>query len=105
MVFIASHFTCNKEKETLLKFFKQMDTDNSGTLSKGELVEGYRHIGELDAEMEVEKLFAKLDIDGSGEVKYTEFIAAAMDRNKLLSKEKIEAAFKEFDVDNSGTID
>ena len=105
MGFIASHFTSNKEKETLLKFFKQMDTDSSGTLSRDELVEGYRHIGELDAEKEVDNIFAKLDIDGSGELDYTEFLAAAMSRKKLLSKEKIDAAFKEFDTDNSGTID
>ena len=66
--------------------FRQLDTDNSGTLSKEELLEGYKqHMSELDAELEVEEILRTADIDGSGEIDFTEFITASMDSKKLLS--------------------
>ena len=71
--------------------FKKLDTDNSGTLSKAELLEGYKiYYNELDADREVDEIFAKADIDGSGKIDFTEFITATMDIKQLLTCEKIE---------------
>ena len=86
MAFIARKLTSHEEKENIEKIFNQLDKDHSGTLSKEELLEGYKmHINELDAEREVEEILAKVDIDESGKVDYSEFITAAMDAKKLLS--------------------
>ena len=60
--------------------FRQLDTDNNGTFSKEEMLEGYKyHMSELDAELEVEEILSITDIDGSGEIDFTEFIMTTMD--------------------------
>jgi len=61
--------------------FKSIDTDNSGTLSREELIEGYSKLfGEEveDIETEVDRIMAEVDTDHSGEIDYTEFVIATM---------------------------
>jgi calcium-dependent protein kinase len=61
--------------------FKSIDTDNSGTLSREELIEGYcRLFGEEveDIEAEVDRIMSEVDTDHSGEIDYTEFVIATM---------------------------
>ena len=105
--FIASQLATKKEKDEMLELFKSLDADNSGTLSRQELINGFHNLysEEIeDIEEEVDKIMRQVDIDGSGEIDYSEFVAASMNRTKLLSKERLEAAFKTFDIDGSGTI-
>jgi calcium-dependent protein kinase len=61
--------------------FKSIDTDNSGTLSREELIEGYSKLfGEEveDIETEVDRIMTEVDTDHSGEIDYTEFVIATM---------------------------
>ena len=105
--FIATQLATKKEKDEMLELFKSLDTDNSGTLSRQELIQGFHNFSFEDIEdieAEVDKIMSQVDTDGSGEIDYTEFVAAAMNKNKLLSKERLEAAFKAFDIDGSGSI-
>ena len=105
--FISSQLATKKEREEMIKLFKSLDTDNSGTLSRQELMQGFHNLymDEMDdIEEEVDNIMRQVDTDGSGEIDYSEFVAASMNRNKLLSKERLEAAFKTFDIDGSGTI-
>ena len=105
--FIASQLATKKEREEMLDLFKSLDTDNSGTLSRQELLVGFNNLysDEVeDIEAEVDKIMREVDTDGSGEIDYSEFVAASMNKTKLLSKERLEAAFKAFDQDGSGTI-
>ncbi|CAG9321820.1 unnamed protein product [Blepharisma stoltei] len=105
--FIASQLSTKQEKDEMLNLFKSLDTDNSGTLSKAELIEGYTMLygNQIDdIEGEVDRIMSQVDTDKSGEIDYTEFIAATLNKNRLLSRERLEAAFKAFDLDNSGTI-
>ncbi|CAG9334218.1 unnamed protein product [Blepharisma stoltei] len=105
--FIASQLSTKEEKEEMLSLFKSLDTDNSGTLSRAELIEGYTMLygNQIDdIQGEVERIMSQVDTDKSGEIDYTEFIAATLNKNRLLSRERLEAAFRAFDLDNSGTI-
>lgn len=105
--FIATQLATKKEKEEMIELFKSLDTDNSGTLSRNELIQGFSNLysEEIeDIEGEVDKIMRQVDTDGSGEIDYSEFVAASLNKNKMLSRERLEAAFKAFDVDGSGTI-
>lgn len=85
--------------------FKSLDTNNDGKLSKDELITGYKkHLSQIDAEIEVQKIMTVADSDGSGYIDFTEFVTATIDKKNLLSKERIETAFKLFDKDGSGSI-
>jgi len=103
--FIASHLASKEEKQHLLETFKALDTNGDGTLSREEILEGYRKtMGEEEAEAEVNRIMAMVDLDKSGEIDYSEFIAATLDRKEMMSKDKLEAAFNMFDKDGSGEI-
>jgi len=107
LAYISSHLLVKHEKEDLMSLFCSLDKDNSGTLSRDELMEGFQTIYEMkaeDTELEVDKILEEVDTDKSGEIDYSEFVAAATNKQTLLTKENIEAAFKLFDADNSGTI-
>lgn len=63
-----------------------LDKDKSGSLSREELLEGYRQqFEELDVEKEVDEIMRTIDVDGSGEIDFTEFITATIDKKKFLT--------------------
>ena len=63
-----------------------LDKDKSGSLSREELLEGYRQqLEELDAEKEVDEIIRTIDVNGSGEIDFTEFITATIDKKKFLT--------------------
>jgi len=103
--FIASQLASKEEKQQLMETFKTLDKNGDGTLSRQEILDGYRQImDEEDAEAEVNRIMAMVDIDKSGEIDYTEFIAATLDKKKMVSKERLEQAFNMFDKDGNGSI-
>eukprot|EP00358_Blepharisma_japonicum_P004666 CAMPEP_0202947822 /NCGR_PEP_ID=MMETSP1395-20130829/12324_1 /ASSEMBLY_ACC=CAM_ASM_000871 /TAXON_ID=5961 /ORGANISM="Blepharisma japonicum, Strain Stock R1072" /LENGTH=412 /DNA_ID=CAMNT_0049649377 /DNA_START=164 /DNA_END=1402 /DNA_ORIENTATION=- len=105
--FIASQLSTRNEKEEMLEVFKSLDSDNSGTLSRSELIEGYQKLfGDTteDVEADVDRIMQQVDTNQSGEIDYSEFIAATIQKSQLLSRERLEAAFKAFDLDGNGSI-
>ena len=57
--------------QDLQRAFKALDKNSDGTLSREELIEGYRNIyGEM-ADQEVDKILERVDADGSGEIDYS----------------------------------
>ena len=81
--FIASQLASKEEKQRLLETFRTLDKNGDGTLSREEILEGYKQImNEEEAENEVNRIMEMVDIDKSGEIDYTEFIAATLDRKK-----------------------
>ena len=107
LTFIASQLSTNAEKADMLSIFQSLDKDNSGTLSKAELMQGFEQLfgSEIeDVEAEVTRIMQQVDSDRSGEIDYTEFAIATMNRQKMLSREHVEAAFRAFDLDGNGTI-
>ncbi len=96
--FIASHVASKEEKHHLMETFKALDTNGDGTLSREEILEGYKKtMGEEEAEAEVNRIMAMVDLDKSGEIDYSEFIAATLDRKEMMSKERLDQAFNMFD--------
>lgn len=96
--FIASQLASKEEKQQLMETFKALDKNGDGTLSRQEILDGYKQsMNEEEAEAEVNRIMEMVDTDKSGEIDYTEFIAATMDRKKMVSKERLEQAFNMFD--------
>ncbi|XP_077247655.1 calcium-dependent protein kinase 2-like [Tasmannia lanceolata] len=97
---------CLSEEEImgLKTMFKNMDTDNSGTITLEELKQGLSKQGTKLSEYEVKQLMEAADADGNGTIDYEEFITATMHMNRMDREEHIYTAFQYFDKDNSGFI-
>lgn len=82
--------------------FRELDTDNSGSL---ELTEIRNAFNELQMpEEEINEIFARMDFNGDGEINYTEFLAVTVDRRKAITEANLLFAFHHFDIDNTGYI-
>ncbi|MCO5563432.1 hypothetical protein L7F22_017074 [Adiantum nelumboides] len=88
----------------LKQMFKNMDTDNSGTITFEELKIGLAKQGSNLAEHEVRQLMDAADVDGNGTIDYLEFISATMQMNKMEKGDHLFSAFQYFDKDGSGYI-
>jgi len=92
--FMIQHFMSQKEAQELRDAFNALDVDGSGSLSKEELIEGYRMIyGDNFNESEVDALLNMADENDDGVISYSEWLMTAMSRQKILTHEKLEAAF------------
>ena len=102
---MIQHFMSQKEAQELRDAFNALDVDGSGSLSKDELIEGYRMIyGDNFNEGEVDALLNMADENEDGVISYSEWLMTAMSRQKILTHEKLEAAFQGFDADHSNTV-
>ncbi|KAG9442871.1 hypothetical protein H6P81_018725 [Aristolochia fimbriata] len=88
----------------LTQMFKNMDTDQSGSITYEELKEGLSKLGSKLSEAEVRQLMDAADVDQSGTIDYVEFITATMHRHRLDKEENLYKAFQYFDNDGSGFI-
>ena len=75
-----------KEAQELGDVFNQLDKDGSGTLSKEELLEGYRLIyGDNFDEAEVDGLIKMADENEDGTISYNEWLLTTMDRGNMMT--------------------
>ncbi|XP_078152000.1 calcium-dependent protein kinase 2-like isoform X2 [Carex rostrata] len=97
---------CLSEEEIkgLKEMFKNIDTDNSGTITLDELKQGLSKQGPKLSEQEVLQLMEAADADGNGTIDYDEFITATVHMNRMDREEHLYTAFQYFDKDNSGYI-
>lgn len=93
-----------EEIKGLKQMFKNMDTDQSGTITYEELKNGLSRLGSKLSESEVKQLMDAADVDKSGSIDYIEFITATMHRHRLEREENLFKAFQFFDKDHSGFI-
>ncbi|KAG6517384.1 hypothetical protein ZIOFF_020770 [Zingiber officinale] len=95
---------CLSEEEIkgLKEMFKNMDSDNSGTITLEELKKGLASQGTKLSEFEVKQLMEAADADGNGTIDYEEFITATVHMNRMDREEHLYTAFQYFDKDNSG---
>ncbi|MBA0569354.1 hypothetical protein Golob_006790 [Gossypium lobatum] len=93
-----------EEIQGLKAMFKNIDTDESGSITYEELKEGLARLGSKLTEAEVKQLMEAADVDGNGTIDYIEFISATMHRYRLERDEDLYKAFQYFDKDNSGFI-
>ncbi|KAL6870986.1 hypothetical protein ACP4OV_014834 [Aristida adscensionis] len=98
---------CLSEEEItgLKEMFKNMDKDNSGTITLEELKNGLARQGTTKlSDTEIQQLMEAADADGNGLIDYEEFVTATVHMNKLDREEHLYTAFQYFDKDNSGYI-
>jgi calcium-dependent protein kinase len=62
--------------------FRELDTDNSGTLSMTEIKSAMMEMKIPQAELE--QIFKNVDFNHDGEINYSEFLAVTVDRRKAL---------------------
>lgn len=109
MTFIACQVSTKEELNELQKAFAALDRDGNGTLSKEELIKGYKEtMPSYDEALIlkiVEDLMEQADVNQQGEINFTDFIVAATNREQKLHEEHIEKAFKMLDLDGNGFID
>jgi len=94
--------------EDLRLYFKGLDKNSDGTISKQELVDGLSEVSRTIPGMNTKELgllMDSIDSDGSGSIDYTEFLAAALDRKTYQKRDVMWAAFRTLDVDGSGKIE
>eukprot|EP00928_Gymnodinium_smaydae_P063002 TRINITY_DN46710_c0_g1_i1.p1 TRINITY_DN46710_c0_g1~~TRINITY_DN46710_c0_g1_i1.p1 ORF type:complete len:492 (-),score=87.01 TRINITY_DN46710_c0_g1_i1:132-1607(-) len=105
---IASQIS-KKDIEDLRQYFKSLDKNGDGTISKKELVQGLEQqaktLAGLQNRSDLEQLWANMDSDGSGSIDYTEFIAAAIDKQVYQQRDVLWSAFRAFDTDGNGRIE
>ena len=71
--------------------FRDLDTKQTGTLTREEFMEGFKHSG--NSEEELEDLFKKLDVNCNNEIMYTEFLAATLEAEGELEEAQLQEAF------------
>jgi calcium-dependent protein kinase len=89
--------------------FKQFDKNGNGTISKEELLEGYKELykdqrSQAEIQLEVDTIWTKIDLDGSGTIDYTEWSVGTINKANVITKQKLKKAFEMFDLDGSGKI-
>jgi calcium-dependent protein kinase len=105
LTYMVNHLVTKEDKNELLELFQNFDLNGDGVLTKEEILNGYKQIlGDVEAELEAERIMKEVDLDKSGTIDYNEFVLASISQQKLINKEKLEATFKIFDKDGNGTI-
>ena len=92
----------DEEISDLAQSFRDLDTDNTGTLSLEEFKAGLSSQN-LQNE-EIEAIWDSMDLDKSGRITYTEYLAATLEKSIYQQEEKLWEAFQVFDVNGDGKI-
>lgn len=122
--FIIHNFISREIALKYKELFKVIDTDGDGRLSKEELINGYKRMGnevlnqikkdnknnkihtyksQLSTRS-LDDIVTNIDKDNNGYIEVEEFIAAAIDINELLTEDNIKLSFESIDIDKSGKI-
>ncbi len=104
IAYITHNFADYQEVTNLRNLFRYLDKDGNGTLSKDEILEGFK---EFDFDINGETLnevINNMDNDANGYIEYEEFLRAGLDIKHLLTDQNMKLAFELFDSDNSGEI-
>ena len=103
--FFADYFDIQKEKEELLKAFKEIDKDHDGQLTKEELILAYsKFTSDDDANNIANKVLADLDFSKNGSIDFSEFLVANLNYKQLLNSQRLEKIFQLIDTDHNGQI-
>jgi len=86
----------------LKEMFKNINKDNSGTITLDKLKNGLAKHGTKLSDGEIQQLMEAADADGNGLIDYDEFVTATVHMNKLGREEHLYTTFQYFDKDNSG---
>lgn len=79
------------DHQDLMLTFKRFDKNGNGTISKEELLDGYRELYKNtrtpeQIEAEVDNIWLKIDMDGSGTIDYTEWSVGTINKANVITK-------------------
>lgn len=111
---LAKFWKCFRDLKVIRQAFKQFDTDNDGSISRNEVMEGMKRSNRNFTMEEIDAIFILADRDNNGQIDFPEFalimIPSAPERIQKLrkvysSQSDVEAAFRKFDANGDGAID
>lgn len=111
---LSKFWKCFRDLKVIRQAFKQFDTDNDGSISRQEVMDGMKRSGRNFSAEEIDAIFILADRDNNGQIDFPEFalimIPTAPERIAKLRRVyhtsgDVKAAFKKFDVNNDGAID
>ena len=108
--FITSNVISREDKKKYENIFCKLDTDNDGSLSRKEIMDGAENFLEgsncvnIMNETDLNQFLDLADVNGDGEISQNEFLKAAMSFEQLTSDENFKQAFKLFDENGDNRI-
>lgn len=93
-----------RQADRVVQFFKTVDADRDGHISRSELAAGFEAVG-LKGGKTLERTFQALDIDGDGILSLHEFSAGVLMIFTDLLEERFRALFRKYDRDGNGALD
>lgn len=89
----------------LQQVFADLDTSGDGSLSREELIQGYRkHFGHDFDEQRVDNLITMADSSGDGLISLNEFMMVCVNQEKFLTQQRLESIFREIDLDKNQRV-
>ena len=91
MTYIVSQLSTSDQSD-LIQAFKRFDKNGNGTISKDELLDGYkelyahRNLTLQQLHFEVDNIWMKIDMDGSGAIDYTEWTVGTINKANVITK-------------------
>lgn len=103
--YLIQHFLNMNDAVELQQVFADLDTSGDGTLSRVELINGYRkHFGADFDEQRVDNLITMADSSGDGLISLNEFMMVSVNQEKFLTHQRLESIFQELDLDGNHRI-
>ena len=103
--YLIQHFLNMNDAVELQQVFADLDTSGDGTLSREELVQGYRkHFGHDFDEQRVDNLITMADSSGDGLISLNEFMMVCVNQEKFLTQQRLESIFREIDLDKNQRV-
>lgn len=106
LYFIVDQISTQDERGDMMNVFMSLDTENTGKLTRSDLIKAYIKMGEdpeTVAEL-VDEILKNLGEEGKGEIDFSKYVTAAMSKRKLLSEDRLMKAFNLFDTEERGFI-
>ncbi|EAR89788.1 kinase domain protein (macronuclear) [Tetrahymena thermophila SB210] len=103
-MYISSHLVEDNEKKELELIFKKLDKDNSGTLSKEEIKQGFEEMEVELNQQDLDQIFDQIDTDKNGFIDYNEFLASTISHELISNQNYLKKVFKLIDLDKNGSI-
>ena len=85
--YLIQHFLNMNDAVELQQVFADLDTSGDGSLSREELIQGYRkHFGHDFDEQRVDNLITMADSSGDGLISLNEFMMVCVNQEKFLTQ-------------------